>query len=300
MELTEIKAFLRIAEDGSFTRAAQNLQISQPAISRRIEVLEAELETVLFERLRTGAKLTSAGCVFRPFAERILADCRDAMAAVREFESGPAGSIALAIVGTLASTTLFAKVGSYRRRFPEVRLLIQTANSTAVSRLVANGEAQVGLRYFEDDSRALDSRPIAVERLVIACAHDFPLASLPVREGRELAGIPWVTFPAGAGSSGEPFARLLDHTLARLGLCDAERIVIDSLTSQKRLIEAGFGIGLIPASAIVEEVRVGSIRTIDVAGIDVRAPIHLVRRRGGYESRAMRELIDCLGIPAEP
>ncbi len=291
MELTEIEAFVKIAECGNFTRAAALLHISQPAISRRIELLERDLEAPLFERLHGGARMTAGGEAFLPFAQRILADVRDSVAAVRDLKSGDHGSLSLAIVGTLASTTLLHRLTSFRVDYPGVRMALRTANSNEVSRLVRTGEAQLGLRYFEDVSPGLESALVARERLVIVSAQGSAIVSSDARKAIDLAEVPWVSFPVGTGSSGEPFAREMDRYLAGMGLADADRIEIDSLTAQKRMIEADFGIGMLLESAVSEEVRLGTLRLLDIEGFEGSGPVYLVRRTGGYESGAIRTLI---------
>lgn len=297
MELTEIEAFVKIAECGSFTRAAALLHISQPAISRRIELLERDLEAPLFERLRGGARPTASDEAFLPFAQRILADVRDSVVAVRELESGDHGSLSLAIVGTLASTTLLRRLTSFRADYPAVRIALRTANSNEVSRLVRSGESQLGLRYFEDMSPGLDSVLVARERLVIVSAQGSAIVRGDARNALDLTGVPWVGFPVGTESSGEPFARAMDRYLAGLGLADADRIVIDSLTAQKRMIEADFGVGMVLESAVSEELRIGTLRLLDIEGFEASSPVYLVRRKGGYESGAIRKLIAWLTEP---
>lgn len=295
MEFIEIEAFIAVADHGSFTRAAEALHISQPAISRRIDLLEMELEAPLFERLRSGARLTDAGEAFLPHARRALAELRDGTAAVQHLATGERGTITLAIVGTLASTSLIEHIKSFRAAHPAIRLMLRTANSNEVGRLVSAGEAHLGLRYFDDPSPGIETTRIAEDRLVIAGAADSRLVPARVLTASDLEGVPWIGFPAGTGSSGEPFARAVDRYLLQLGLADAERIAIDSLTAQKRLIEADFGIGIVLASAIEEEVRLGTIRLLDVDGFEGSAPVSLVRRAGGYLSPAMRQLIAALG-----
>ena len=106
MDTGEIQTFLAIAELGSFTRAAQRLHRSQPAISRRLDILEHELGAPLFERLRGRARLTEAGRVLLPYAEAVLASLRDGQDAVRGLRAGIEGTISLALVGTLADTQI--------------------------------------------------------------------------------------------------------------------------------------------------------------------------------------------------
>ncbi len=299
MERNEIEAFVTINRVGGFTRAATILYISQPAISRRIELLERELGAPLFERLPTGVRLTEAGQAFLPYAQQVLAAMRDGTAAVRALEEEEQGSITLALVGTLASTHLTGQIQAWRSAHPNVRLLLRTARSAEVGALVQQGEALLGLRYFVDPHTEISSQPVMHEPLqIVSAAHSRFVTGTPT-EPAALQNIPWVAFPIGAGSSGEPFAHILAQQLLLHGLDNAEIISIDSLTAQKRLIEADFGIGLLPASSIEEELRLGTIRVLPIAACLTTVPVMLIHRRQAYLSRAARSLQEALTQPLE-
>lgn len=294
MELIEIEAFVAIADHGAFTRAVDKLGISQPAISRRIDLLEMELGAALFERLRTGVRLTDAGEAFLPFALRVLADLRDGADAVTELANGDCGAVTLAVVGTLASTSLLERLRIFRTDHPGIQLRLQTANSDGVSRLVRSGEVQLGLRYFDDPSTALETTQVTEETLVIVSATDSMIVPPTALRPSDLTGVPWVTFPVGSGSSGEPFTKAMDRHLTGMGFADAERIVIDSLTAQKRMIEADFGIGMVAESAVSEERRLGTLRVLDIEGFEGSVPVYMILRAGGYQGAAMKRLIAAL------
>src|SRR5262249_60261911 len=105
---------------------------------------------------------------------------------------------------------------------------------------------------------------------------------------RMLAGETWVAFAVRPVAGGESYAQMLTERLATLGLGDAEIIPIDSLTAQKRLVEAGFGLGLMPESSVEEEVRVGTLRAVHIAALHMSVPVVLVHRRRAYLSGAAR------------
>ena len=295
MELSEIEAFVTITRVGGFTRAANVLSISQPAISRRMELLEHELGAPLFERLPGGVRLTEAGQAFLPYAQQILAAMHDGATAVRALEEEEQGTITLALVGTLASTRITGQLQAFRKSYPRVRLLLHTARSAEVSDLVQQGEALLGLRYFADPrSEILTSQTVMQEPLqVVSATHSNLFVGTPT-EPSALQGVPWINFPLGVGSSGEPFARILARQLLRHNLEDAEMITIDSLTAQKRLIEADFGIGLLPASSIEEELRLGTMQILPIEALQTTVPVMLISRRHGYLSRAARHLQEML------
>jgi DNA-binding transcriptional LysR family regulator len=271
MELDHVEAFVAIVRHGGFTRASGALHLSQPAISRRIRLLETELGAPMFERLPGGPLLTEAGHAFLPHAESLLASMHDGAEAVAALQ-GESGAVSLALVGTLAGTALTARLKRFREQHPQVDLRIRTALSAEVSALVRRGDVNLGLRYHDDPE--LDAQVVDEERLLPVCAPDHPLAG--ARTAAQLAGERWIGFPAPG---------VLQRVLVRAGL-DAEVVPIDSLTAQKRMVEAGFGLALLPESALDD----GSVRVLDVAELRASQPVVLVRRRGGFESGAVRAL----------
>jgi DNA-binding transcriptional LysR family regulator len=128
---------------------------------------------------------------------------------------------------------------------------------------------------------------------VVSAAHSHLIAGDPT-EPLALKGIPWISFPTGMKSSGEPFARIVAQQLLQHSLEDAEMIAIDSLTAQKRLIEADFGVGLLPASSVEEELRLGTMRVLPIAALQTTVPVMLIYRRHAYLSRAARRLREML------
>src|SRR5215211_7336941 len=115
MDIDGINTFVAIAQLGGFTRAADRLHRSQPAISRRIGLLEQELGTPLLERARGGAGLTEAGRAFLPFAEAVLAAIEDGRQAVRTAAGGARSPVSLALVGTLADSNIVDVLRQFAR-----------------------------------------------------------------------------------------------------------------------------------------------------------------------------------------
>lgn len=299
MDVDEIRAFVIIAQSGSFGRAAATLHRSQPAISRRIELLEGEFGIPLFERLHTGIILTEAGRALLPYAQAALAAIADGAEAVRALHQDHTGAISLALVGTLASTEITEHLREFRQQHPKVQLDLRTASSAEVSELVRQGEVTFGLRYFADSSPMLASEVVRQERLVVVCAADHRLAKQPRCGTRDLLNERWITFPS-RGRSRESFARILERQLTAAGLEDAEILPIDSLTAQKRLVEAGFGIALLTTSSIQEEIRLGSLKVLDIEQMQVSVPVAIIYRRRGYLSAAARVLLSSFSAESAP
>jgi DNA-binding transcriptional LysR family regulator len=286
-------------ESGGFTRAAAALHLSQPALSRRIALVEHELGQPLFERGRRGARLTDAGRAFLPHAQAAMACLRDGSAAVQALARGDTGNLTLAIVGTLASTDLTVQLGRFRDAHPRLRVLLRTGNSTEVSALVRRGDAALGLRYFADPAPDIISREVHHEELVVVAAAGHPLAKARRIAARRLRDQSWVAFPERRGAALDPFGRVLASCLAAAGLDGAEVVVIDSLTAQKRLVEAGFGLALEPASSVREELARGVLQKLDVPELRARIDVDLIHRKGAFLGPATRRLMEVLaGSPA--
>ena len=125
----------------------------------------------------------------------------------------------------------------------------------------------------------------------MVCSWESLLVEGAPTEPEALRGVPWVSFPIDASSSGEPYARSLWRQLLKCGLEDAEIIVINSLTAQKRLVEADFGVGLLPESSVQEELGAGTLRELEVPALHASIPVVAIHRCGAYLSRAAQDLI---------
>jgi DNA-binding transcriptional LysR family regulator len=293
MDIDEVRTFLAIAETGGFTRAGQRLHRSQPAISRRVEQLEHELGVRLFDRMRGRARLTEAGRVFLPHAEAALAALKDGHDAVRDLQAGPRGTISLALVGTLADTRIVDSLRRFARRADKVRIELRTASSAEVTDLVRRGDATLGLRYFTSDRPDLVERSAGGEAMLVIAARDHRLARRRRLRARDLAGERWIGFPPTPGDR-DSSGHLLARQLVRAGLDAADVTLIDSLTAQRRLAEAGFGLALVPESSVRDELRQGTLVALDVPAMRTTIPITALHRRNGYLSPAATTLLALL------
>lgn len=299
MNLHELQTFVSIAQLGGVTRAAGQLHRSQPAITRRIKLLEDQLGVPLLERGRGGAMLTEAGRTFLPYAEAVLAALKDGAQAVQALQGEDHGAVSLAIVGTLASTTIVEQLRRFSARHRNARLELRTANSFEVSDMVRRGEVSLGLRYFGDPSAELISQKISEERLVVVCSAQHKWGGKRLRDPKRLRTDQWLTLPMTRHR--DSFAHLVARQLASAQLDDVPVMAIDSLTAQKRLIEAGIGIALLPESSIQEELRLGTLSTIDIPCLQTTVPIHVLYRKNGYLSGASRTLLSLISAaPVRP
>jgi DNA-binding transcriptional LysR family regulator len=287
LDSDQLKTFLAIHRTNSFSLAAEALARSQPAISRRIALLEAELKAPLFERTGSSFVLSQAGRVLLPYAERVAAALQDANDAVDALHIPGGGPVSLAAVGTLASTNLTAILKRFAKRWPKSTLALRTATSDEVSDLVRRGEAAVGLRYHDDPAPDLACSFIAPEKLTVVCTTRHRLAGKTVPRLTDLKSETWFVFSAAPRDVSMPVIRA--QFIVR-GVDRFASTPVDSLTAQKRLVEAGYGIALLPESAVAEERAAKTLATIRVRDLDAANPIFAVTRKGGYLSEAAKSL----------
>jgi len=293
MDSDALNTFLTVYRRGGVSNAAKALHRSQPAISRRIALLEQELGVPLFERAAGRAMLSDAGRLMVPYAERAVAATLDAFNAVQSLARQISGPIALAVVGTLAGGQLSAILKRFADDYPNVQLSLRTATSAEVADLIRRGEATIGLRYNRDAASDLDFELLFAEPLQVVCAPGHPLAGRRVARLADLRAERWIAFPEMPGrreiAASHVAALFLTH-----GLGDIAWTAVDSLTAQKRLVEAGFGIALLSESHVMEELASSAIATIKVGDLVAKHDIVAVTRRGGFLSAASRRLLEII------
>jgi DNA-binding transcriptional LysR family regulator len=294
MDSDALNTFLTVYRRGGVSNAAKALHRSQPAISRRIALLEQELGVPLFERAAGRTILSDAGRVMVPYAERAVAATQDALNAVQSLARQMSGPVSLAVVGTLAGGRLSAILKRFSDEYPDVDLTLQTATSGEVGDLIRRCEATIGLRYDRGDtSRDLDCELLFAEPLRVVCAPSHRLAGRRVSRLADLRGERWIAFPEIPGrreiAASHVAALFLTHGLGQIAWTP-----VDSLTAQKRLVEAGFGIALLAESHVAEELASSAIATIRVGDLAAQHEIVAVTRSGGFLSAASRRLLEII------
>ncbi len=134
---------------------------------------------------------------------------------------------------------------------------------------------------------------------MVVAAAGHPLENARRITPERLRDAPWVAFPPRRGSATDPFGQVTARSLAAVGLHDAEVVVIDSLTAQKRLVEAGFGLALVPESSVREELALNTLRKLDAPALRATIEVVLIHRQGAFLSPATRQLLDVLSKPPE-
>lgn len=260
MLLAQVEGFVEIARQGNMRRAAAVLSISQPALTARLQGLEAELGTALFRRGHGGMELTSAGHAFLPHAERAIDALESGGSLVHELESGVVGELALAVAPSVSAYVLPELLAHFSERHPDVRLHVRTGHSEEIVELVARGEVELGIaRQLRD--HGLQSRPLYDDELLLVARPDDPFASTPRIDVARMGQAQLILFDRTSS-----YYDVTTSLFRVAGVVPRGVIEVDNIESAKRLVGRGLGVALLPGTAVADALASGSLRQIELAG----------------------------------
>ncbi len=274
MELRHLRAFVAVAEELHFGRAAVRLHMAQPPLSQQIKQLEQELGVLLLQRTTRQVRLTNAGAVFLDHAVRVLAEADRARESVLLAEQGERGEIRVGLTGVTTWRLLPRMTRLYRERYPLVRLELHPAvfSGAQLSALV-DGTIDVGFLRAPVPP-PLASRTLFDEPLVAVLPEEHPLARCRSVALADLAEENFVCYPARQGSSLRDTAMRACYSVGF-----APRIAQEAPDTYTvvALVGAAVGVALLPASA--ERLQLEGVVFRPVTGADVQVPITLAWRR---------------------
>jgi DNA-binding transcriptional LysR family regulator len=248
MTLRQVTYFIAVAEEGSFTRAAGRLRISQPSLSQQLQALERDLGAGLLERTPRGAQLTAAGREFLPEARAMIAASQRGRLAVRQLHALEGGELEIATVRSLAVGVLPAVIGEFRHRHPGVRIwLREFAHRERMNEAVLAGlsDIAVGPRPADWPGQLLD---LGWEEFVIVLPATDPLAvdGEPVNL-RQLSDREWVLYEPGHGLDD-----VVRFACAGAGFSPRPSLRTGQAEAAVRLATSGLGVALVPINLVPE------------------------------------------------
>jgi DNA-binding transcriptional LysR family regulator len=281
MELRHLRYFIAVAEELHFTRAAERLHIGQPPLSHAIQMLEADVGALLFERTRRSVRMTEAGRLFLDDARRILALAEQAAETARRAQRGEAGELRIGFTFSTPLTPLFATViNRYRQQFPAVSLTLhEMATQTQLDGL---HQRRLDLGFVRPpeggNAGGIVLTALREDQLVVVLRRAMPLARQKTVRMEQLKDEAFVMYPANAGTGIYPqIFRLCREAgfVPRIGQVAGEASTIIGL------VAAGCGVSVLPAS--FDRIRMDGVcyRQIADEGADTRL---LLAQRGGEVS----------------
>ena len=252
MEFENLQAFIAVSEQASFSRAAEKLFITQPAVSKRIAALESELDTRLFDRIGHNISLTEAGRALLPRAQRILMELEDSRRALANLADHVAGPLCFGTSHHIGLHRLPPVLRKYSQTYTDVELDIQFMDSEAACNAVAAGKLELGIVTLPlESNELLHSIPVWDDPLGIVIHKDHPLADERNPEPAMLAN-----YNAILPATGTFTREVLERALIPLGIKLKVSLATNYLETIKMMVSVGLGWSVLPLSMMDKEMCV--------------------------------------------
>ncbi len=289
MEMSQLEFFLKVVEEGSFSKAAERVYRTQPAVSIAIRRLEEEIGAPLFERSQKAPALTEVGELVYDYAQRIVALRDQALDVVAELRSLKRGRVR---IGANESTSLYLLphiILDYRARYPNVKVEIFRYVSERLPREVLDRNVDFALLAFEPVDSDLDSFPVLKDELVLIMHAEHPLAQRESVSVKELGGEPFLAHNVKTASRYkvmDTFAQ--HHTPLNITL---ELATVETI---KRFVQLKIGLAFVPRMCVREELERGTLVSIPVPDLTYFRTLWATHRRETVLSHGAAAFLEIL------
>lgn len=277
MDLRRLEIFAKVAELGSFSRAAQALSLTQPTVSEHVRALEDELGVQLLDRLGRGAAPTRVGQLLLGYAQRMLTLSREARQAIDQFQGRLSGELIVGGSTIPGEYVLPMLIGQFKAKQADISIVLLIGDSRQVSEWVEDGRVELAIVGARPAQRTLEARELMSDELVVVVPAEHDWARRQTVSLADVQAEPMVVRERGSGSRAA-LERALDDAGTSLA---AFRIVGEMGSTQaiKQAVRAGLGISLISKRAVEDECTAGLVVCLKIARVDVRRAFYLVTHR---------------------
>jgi LysR family transcriptional regulator, low CO2-responsive transcriptional regulator len=274
ISLRQIRVFTAVAQQKSFTRAARELHLTQPAVSQQLKLLEAEVGLPLFEHLNRGIHLTDAGEELLRYAQQINEVIRTASESFSAMRGLKRGVLKLGAVSTAKYFTP-SLLSVFRTEFPQVIIKFTVGNREEIIRQIANNEIDLVIMGRPPKELVTTAEPFAKHPLVIIAAPDHPLASskrkIPLKQ---LSSENFVIREQGSGTRAS-----MEHVFKERGVAYSASMEVSSNETIKQAVMAGMGISFISKHTVSLELAAGKLATLNISGLPLLRDWYVIHLR---------------------
>jgi len=273
-----LKVFYTVAKRLSFTKAADELFISQPAITKHIHELEDEYKAKFFERKGNRISLTKAGHLLFNFAEDVFERYDNVAFEINALDKRKEGMLRLGASTTVSQYIVAPLLAKFRNKFADVQLSLITANTTHIEKALIDKDIELGIIEGYSKNTEISYYPYLKDELVLVCSDKHPLADRNELALDELKTIRFVQREHGSGT-----LDVIDHALKKVGLNPADlqaEIRLGSTESIKSYLMNAPCMAFISIHAITDELKNGELKVIDVDGLDIVRTFYIITLQG--------------------
>jgi DNA-binding transcriptional LysR family regulator len=263
LNLHLLRLFAAVAESGSFSRAAKQLQLSQPAISQGVRDFELQLGCRLLDRSRKGVKPTREGRALMRHAESMFATERAAEEELKSLRGLDSGSLRIGASTTIATYLLPEHLGQFHRDHPGIDLYLVSANTRDIADLMLGHEIEIALVEgpVEDDGLISEPWQTDIMTMITAPSHPFAQELAPIDPARIASELLVIREP-GSGSR-----EVVNQVLSEHAIQPSRTLEVGSTEAIKQLVAAGLGIAIVSAAAVRDQVELRRLKVVEIAGV---------------------------------
>jgi DNA-binding transcriptional LysR family regulator len=289
LEIAQLKTFLAVARHHNLTTAAEELHLSQPAVTRQIQRLEQWCGLPLLERHGRATRLTDAGEVLRAHAEQVLLTVDNCRSVLDDLRAGRRGNLVLGAGLTTVAFTLPGLIQQFKRRWPDIDLAIRTGATQEILQLILEQQIDLGFVTSPVKHPECSVRILFDDRIVLVSDAALPFAGISISLD-ELSTLPLILYaPSG-------FRNFVEDALRQVDVTPKVALELDNIEGIKRMVAAGVGYAFVPHSAVQEELGNGRLVEVPVRGlpplIRQTSLVHLRQSRPSLAFRAFLEILE--------
>ncbi|MBI1959181.1 MAG: LysR family transcriptional regulator [Candidatus Rokubacteria bacterium] len=279
MNLHHLRIFYTVAQRRSITAAAEDLLLSQPAVSLQLKALEKELGMPLFQRGGSKLALTQAGEVLYRSAVSILHAKEEVERSIGELRDGTKGRLILGAGTTGGMYVLPRIVQAYKGLWPETEIVFHIGNTDHILEKLLENVVDMGLVGGPIDDRRFVVEPVCPDELVLIAAPTHPIVSLGKVTLKDLAGLPFIVPEAGSRTR-----QLVERNFRDAGVPFKIAMQLSGTEGVKRGVEARLGVGMVSRYAVESECQHGVLQRVPIEGWGITRTMNLVYRNQKYFS----------------
>jgi DNA-binding transcriptional LysR family regulator len=285
MDINQLEVFLAVAQEKSFSRAAETLHRTQPAISQAIRRLETELGEPLFDRSSKDGTLTAAGRVLLDFSQQMLNLRHHAHSAIRELRDLSRGKLSLG-ANEYTVMSLLPLIPIFRARHPHIKIEVKRSLASRIPSEIIGRGVEIGVVTFKPNDPAIKSLALSADEIALIVAPNHPLAAKQTVSVRELGAEAFI-----AHNVPSPYREKVIRTFEKNRTPLNISMEMPTIESIKRLVEQGMGIALVPRLAAQIEIDRRQLAGLVVKEMKLERRLHLIYRKGATLSHAAKAFL---------
>jgi DNA-binding transcriptional LysR family regulator len=282
-----LKIFHTVARLLNFTKAAEELHMTQPAVTFQIRQLEEQFNTRLFDRTHNKVTLTDVGRQVYAYSDRILKLYEDMTRSITEMTGDVSGSVTLGASTTIAEYMLPLLIGEFKNKYPEVMINLRESNTEDIVSMVENNDIDLGIVEGLVNNKNLVVDDCKMDHLVVIMPNGHVLA-----DHKDLCVEDFISYPFISREHGSGTQETITNYVEKHGNGESLNICFELSSPEaiKGAVEAGMGLSIVSSATIIKELKLGTLTAVELKP-SLERPFSFVRQRYKFKSRAADQLL---------